>query len=126
MHGHGPDLPAAFYDPPTGSYGTLEDYKEELLQTVQRLAAAHDLARDALATLADSRKRIFDKGAQRPEFAVGDLVCAEDSAAMRGLTKKLPMKWRGPFCIVERDSLMLPFVSAKTKQECSELFMLTA
>lgn len=99
MYGRGPDLPAALYEPPKGSYGTLENYKEELLQ---RLAAAHDLARESLASSAESRKRVFDRGTQKPKFLVGDLVCVEDTAGIRGLAKKLRMKWRGPFKVVER------------------------
>lgn len=99
MYGRHPELPLVLYAGPTGNYGTLENYKEELLQ---RLSSAHDLARRMLANSAEYRKRIFDRKADAPKFAVGDVVCVSDSAGTAGLARKLQAKWRGPFRVVER------------------------
>lgn len=99
MYGRHPELPSALYRPPTGSYGTLESYKEEL---IQRLSSAHELARQSLATSAEARKCMFDTKCKVPAFSVGDVVCISDSAGAAGLARKLQAKWRGPFRVVER------------------------
>lgn len=98
LYGRDAVVPSLARAAPAANYGTLENYRSEL---VQRLAISHRLASDALVQAAQTRKTRHDKTSRDPQYKVGDPVYLQVAAHRRGTARKLAPSWCGPFRIVE-------------------------
>lgn len=115
LYGRDPVIPGVVFEEPMGHYGTLDDYRAELTQRLQR---AHKVASSTLRSAAESRKNRLIPFREDPKFNVGERVYIRVSAVTRGLTKKLAPKWVGPYRIIERlSSVTVRVRDIKTREK---------
>lgn len=102
VHGRDPVVPNSVLNGVrVVNYATADDYKCEL---AARLQTAHDIAREALKSAAESRKQRYDRKAKEVSLKVGSRVYLRIGEGAPGLSKKLSPKWKGPYRVVERIS----------------------
>ncbi|XP_075722202.1 uncharacterized protein LOC142765319 [Rhipicephalus microplus] len=99
LFGRDPVVPGVAFCEPKGHYGTLDDYRAELTQRLQR---AHNMASSTLRSAAELRKKRLGPSRRDPKFKVGERVYIRIGAVVRGLARKLAAKWVGPYRIIER------------------------
>ena len=100
MHGRQPVLPIeAALCPPTLSYSSADDYKEE---TKQRLQEAFTLVKSNSQKAQQRQKEYHDRNSSNVEFSEGDKVWLFTPATTPGLSPKLSHNWHGPFKILKK------------------------
>lgn len=99
LHGREAMVPEAAFETPRVNYGTLDNYREEL---VQRLSLAHSIAASALTRASHRRKQRHDKNAGDEGYRVGDRVYLRVETVPSGMSRKLAPKWSGPFRVIEK------------------------
>ena len=77
------------------------DYARELRN---KLSTAYERARRSLGKSAVRQKLHYDKTAAGAKISVGDFVWLSRKATMRGMSKKLDMKWEGPYLVIKQIS----------------------
>lgn len=92
-------MPEAAFETPRVNYGTLENYREEL---VQRLSLAHRIAASALTNASHRRKQRHDKNARDEGYRAGNRVYLRIATVLSGISGKLAPKWSGPFRAIEK------------------------
>lgn len=99
LHGREAVVPEVAFETTKVNYGTLENYRQEL---VQRMSIAHKIAAAALTDASNRRKARHDRRAGNSSYKPGDRVYLRIEAGTPGLSNKLAPKWSGPFRVTER------------------------
>lgn len=62
------------------------------------------MARDSLLEASQRQKLLYDRRVSKHRYAVGDAVWLRSYTKAKGLSKKLQLRWEGPFKVVGRIS----------------------
>lgn len=114
LFGRNPVVPGVAFCEPKEHYGTLDDYRAELTQRLQR---AHHMASSTLRSAAELRKKRLGPSRKDLKFKVGERVYIRVGAVVRRLARKLAAKWVGPYHIIERlSSVTMRVRNIKTRE----------
>ena len=88
------------YRPPLGGQLGVGEYAQELRD---RIADAHQVARDHLRKAAIHQKQNYDhRAVDPPNYQQGDTVLLVQETARKGLSTKLSSHWDGPYLVIQR------------------------
>lgn len=76
--------------------------EEHAISITKRLAAAHQEATDRTKIMQESNKRAHDKNVAEPSFQPGDLVWLMTPQVKKGLSKKLSLRYAGPYYVTSK------------------------
>ena len=97
------DLPVdLLYPPPPTEEQSPSDEYVQVLQ--QKLQAVHELARNSLLEAGQRQKLAYDRRVSKHTYKVGDAVWVRTYAKPKGLSRKLQLRWDGPYKVVGKIS----------------------
>ena len=97
------DLPVDLLYPPLPmeEESPNEDYAKELQA---KMRTVHDLARNSLLEASQRQKLAYDRKISKHAYKVGDAVWLRSYAKPKGLSRKLQLRWEGPFKVIGKIS----------------------
>ena len=100
MHGRDPVLPVeAVMCPPTLSYSTSENYKDEMTTHLQE---AFTLVKENMQRTQHKQKEHYDIKSELVDYEIGEKVWIYNPSSKPGLSGKLLHNWHGPFKIIDK------------------------
>ena len=101
MLGREIDLPVdlIYPPPPTEAKQPNDEYVIELQN---RMKMVHEMARESLLKAGQKQKWLYDRRVSKHKYNVGDAVWLRLYIKPRGLSKKLQLRWEGPFKIINK------------------------
>ena len=78
-----------------------EDYVKELQV---KMRTVHELARNSLLEASQRQKLAYNRRVSKHTYRVGDAVWICSYAKPKGLSRKLQLRWEGPFKVIEKIS----------------------
>lgn len=103
MLGREIDLPVdiIYPPPPSGSKLPCDEYVAELQKKLRKV---HEIARTSLLEAGQKQKRLYDRKINVYQYRKGDAVWLRLYVKPKGLSKKLQLRWEGPFKVIDRIS----------------------
>ena len=103
MLGREIDLPVDLIYPPPLTYPPMSR-EEYVLDLQKRMHKVHELARASLVEAGQKQKRLYDRKISSYSYSKNDAVWLRVYVKPRGLSKKLQLRWEGPFKVIEKIS----------------------
>ena len=98
IYSHQATIPTALLQPLKLTYA-YDNYVQELRK---RFRATSQVARENVKQAKILAKKQYDKTSREKTFQVGDTVLLYDEMIRRGRSKKLELKWIGPYTVTEK------------------------
>lgn len=117
MLGREIDLPVdlIYPPPPSGSKLPSNEYVVELQNKMRKV---HCIARASLLEAGQKQKRLYDRKINKHQYHKGDAVWLRIYVKPKGLSKKLQLKWEGPFKIIDRISDLTFKIQKNKRSSC--------
>ena len=103
MLGREIDLPVDLLYPPPPTENDLPS-DEYVVRLQNHMKNVHELARSSLLEASMKQKRLYDSRISKHKYSVGDAVWLREYTKPRGLSRKLQLRWDGPFKIIRKIS----------------------
>ena len=117
MLGREIDLPVDLIYPAPST--ELPKSREEYVLDLQnRMYKVHELARASLIEAGQKQKRLYDRKISRYSYSINDAVWLRVYVKPRGLSKKLQLRWEGPFKVVQKISDFVFKIQKNKKASC--------
>lgn len=117
MLGREIDLPVDLLYPPPPTETNLPS-NEYVVQLQNKMKIVHEIARASLLEAGQKQKRLYDSRISKHKYTVGDAVWLRVYARPKGLSKKLQLRWEGPFKIVSKLSDLTFKIKKSQKAVC--------
>ena len=91
---------------------------EYVLDLQNRMLKVHELARSSLVEAGQKQKRLYDRKISQYSYSVNDAVWLRVYVKPRGLSKKLQLRWEGPFKIIQKISDLVFKIQKNKKSSC--------
>ena len=101
MLGREIELPVDLLYPPPPTDTKLPS-NEYVVQLQNKMKIIHETARASLLEASQKQKRLYDSRISKQKYNVGDAVWLRMYIKPKGLSKKLQLRWDGPFKIVSK------------------------
>ena len=98
------DLPVDLLYPPPPVESDDSSTNEYVAELKYRLKTLHEMARNSLMEAGQKQKLAYDRKVSKHTYKVGDAVWLRSYAKPKGLSRKLQLRWEGPFKIVGKIS----------------------
>ena len=98
------DLPVDLLYPPPPVESDDRSTNEYVAELKYRLKTVHEMARNSLMEAGQKQKLAYDRKVSKHTYKVGDAVWLRSYAKPKGLSRKLQLRWEGPFKIVGKIS----------------------
>ncbi|MCG7879418.1 MAG: hypothetical protein N0C90_24270 [Candidatus Thiodiazotropha endolucinida] len=101
--------------PPNGNAMPADGFARKLQTHLQNV---HELARTSLLEASQKQKRLYDRRISKHQYKNGDAVWLRVYARPKGLSKKLQLRWEGPFKIISQISDLTYKIKRGQKHIC--------
>ena len=98
------DLPVDLLYPPPSVESDDRSTNEYVAELKYRLKTVHKMARNSLMEAGQKQKLAYDRKVSKHTCKVGDALWLRSYAKPKGLSRKLQLRWEGPFKIVGKIS----------------------
>ena len=98
------DLPVDLLYPPPPVESDDCSTNEYVAELKYRLKTVHEMARNSFMEAGQKQKLAYDRKVSKHTYKVGDAVWLRSYAKPKGLSRKLQLRWEGPFKIVGKIS----------------------
>lgn len=75
-----------------------------MIELQNKLKAVHEMAQNSLLEASRKQKTLYDRRVSKHSYKIGDAVWLRSYRKPRGLSRKLQLRWEGPFKIVGKIS----------------------
>ena len=117
MLGREVDLPVDLIYPGPSSESP-KSCDEYVLDLQNRMLKVHELARSSLIEAGQKQKRLYDRKISQYSYSKNDAVWLRVYVKPRGLSKKLQLRWEGPFKIIQKISDLVFKIQKNKKASC--------
>ena len=117
MLGREIDLPVDLIYPSPSSEPKMSG-DEYVVNLQNRMHRVHELARASLVEAGQKQKRLYDRKISQYTYSKDDAVWLRVYVKPRGLSKKLQLRWEGPFKIIQKISQLVFKIQKNKKASC--------
>jgi hypothetical protein len=103
LYGRLPKIPADIVFGKPDNCPSLElEYSDYVVELKARLEEIYEYVQNRHKIKVEKMKLVYDRNVRLSNYEAGDRVWLQRSETRKGLSKKLSMKWKGPYVVVQK------------------------